>query len=121
MDTRFERIVASGGATRNSFWLQNKADVSGMEVEVSEIQDTSPLGAAMLAGVALGVWRDLDEAADRVKGTTRIYYPNPAVTARDEPLFGIYRSLAPVLHPANHALAEWRSGGAVGLSDCGGL
>jgi xylulokinase len=121
MDTRFERIVASGGATRNSFWLQNKADVSGMEVEVSEIQDTSPLGAAMLAGVALGVWRDLDEAADRVKGTTRIYYPNPAVTARYEPLFGIYRSLAPVLHPANHALAEWRSGGAVGLSDCGGL
>ena len=57
----------------------------------------------------------------RVKGTTRIYYPNPAVTARYEPLFGIYRSLAPVLHPANHALAEWRSGGAVGLSDCGGL
>ncbi|MCF7673897.1 MAG: hypothetical protein K9M97_01025 [Akkermansiaceae bacterium] len=108
MDTRFERIVASGGATRNSFWLQNKADVSGMAVEVSETQDTSPLGAAMLAGVALGIWRDLDEAAERVKGSTRIYHPNPTLTARYEPLFEIYRSLAPALRPANHALAAWR-------------
>jgi xylulokinase len=111
MDTRFQRIVASGGATRNSFWLQNKADISGMDVEVSEIQDTSPLGAAMLAGVALGIWRDLDEAAERVKGFTHIYHPNTAVTARYEPLFEIYRSLAPVLRPANHALAEWRTAG----------
>jgi sugar (pentulose or hexulose) kinase len=79
-----------------------------MEVEVSEIQDTSPLGAAMLAGVALGVWHDLDEAAERVKGTTRIYHPDTAITARYEPLFEIYRSLAPALHSANHALAEWR-------------
>ena len=110
MATRFQRIVASGGATRNAFWLQNKADVSGMEVEVSEIQDTSPLGAAMLAGVALGVWRDLDEAAARVKGSTRSYHPNAAVTARYAPLFEIYRSLAPALRPANHALAEWRTG-----------
>jgi xylulokinase len=108
MDTRFGRIVASGGATRNSFWLQNKADVSGLAVEVSEIQDTSPLGAAMLAGVALGIWRDLDEAAERVKGATRIYHPNPALTARYEPLFEIYRSLAPALRPANNALAAWR-------------
>jgi xylulokinase len=108
MDTRFGRIVASGGATRSSFWLQNKADVSGLAVEVSEIQDTSPLGAAMLAGVALGIWRDLDEAAERVKGATRIYHPNPALTARYEPLFEIYRSLAPALRPANNALAAWR-------------
>jgi xylulokinase len=112
MDTRFQRIVASGGATRNSFWLQNKADVAGMEVEVSEIQDASPLGAAMLAGVTLGVWRDLDDAAERVKGSTRIYRPNPAATARYEPLFEIYRSLAPALRPANHALAEWRGAGS---------
>ena len=111
MSTRFERIVASGGATRSAFWLQNKADVSGMEVEVSDIQDTSPLGAAMLAGVTLGVWHDLDEAAERVKGATRIFRPDAAVTARYEPLFEVYRSLAPALRPANHALAAWREAG----------
>jgi xylulokinase len=111
MGTRFERIVASGGATRNDFWLQNKADIAGMDVEVSDIQDTSPLGAAMLAGVALGIWRDLDDAADHVKSSTRTFHPNAALTARYEPLFEVYRSLAPVLSPSNHALAEWRDAG----------
>jgi xylulokinase len=108
MNTRFDRIIASGGATRNAFWLQNKADISGMEVEVSEIQDTSPLGAAMLAGVALGLWRDLDEAADSVKGTTQVFRPDPARHARYQPLSELYQSLAPALRPANHALAAWR-------------
>jgi xylulokinase len=111
MGTRFARVVASGGATRNAFWLQNKADIAGMDVEVSDIQDTSPLGAAMLAGVALGIWHDLDDAAARVKGSTRIFHPNPALTARYEPLFEVYRALAPALSPANHALAEWRDAG----------
>jgi xylulokinase len=108
MCTRFERIVASGGATRNAFWLQNKADISGMDVEVSEVQDTSPLGAALLAGVALGVWRDLDEAVERVKGSTRTFHPDAARHARYKPLSDIYQSLAPALSPANHALADWR-------------
>jgi xylulokinase len=108
LGTRFDRIVASGGATRNAFWLQNKADISGTPVEVSEVQDTSPLGAALLAGVALGLWRDLDEAAERVKGSTRFYQPNPALTTRYKPLFETYCSLAPALRLANQALADWR-------------
>lgn len=105
---RFGRIVASGGATRNAFWLQNKADIAGADVETSEVQDTSPLGAALLAGVALGVWPDLDEAVERVKGATRVFHPDPARHARYRPLAEIYQSLAPSLRPANHALAEWR-------------
>ena len=108
MDTRFERIVASGGATRNAFWLQNKADISGMDVEVSEIQDTSPLGAALLAGVALGVWSGLDEAVERVKGASCVFHPDAARHARYQPLSDLYQSLAPALRPANHALADWR-------------
>jgi xylulokinase len=110
MNTRFERIVASGGATRNAFWLQNKADIAGMAVEVSEVEDTSPLGAALLAGVALGVWPSLDEAVERVKGSTRVFHPNPSHHARYRPLSEIYQSLAPILKPANHALADWRTG-----------
>ena len=108
MGTRFERIVASGGATRNAFWLQNKADISGMEVEVSEVQDSSPLGAALLAGVTLGVWPDLDTAVERVKGTTRVFHPDAKSHVRYRPLSDIYQSLALALQLANHALADWR-------------
>lgn len=110
MNTRFQRIVASGGATRNAFWLQNKADISGMEVEVSETEDTSPLGAAMLAGVTLGLWRDLDDAVERIKGSTRIFRPDASRHERYRPLSETYQSLAPALRPANNALADWRTG-----------
>ncbi|MDX9866979.1 MAG: FGGY family carbohydrate kinase [Kiritimatiellia bacterium] len=108
LGTRFERIVASGGATRNAFWLQNKADVSGLTVEASEIRDSSPLGAALLAGTALGLWSDLDAAAARVRGAVRCFTPDAARHARYREMGAIYRSLAPALRPANHALAAWR-------------
>ena len=108
MQTRFERIIASGGATRNAFWLQNKADISGIDVEVSAIQDTSPLGAAMLAGVATGFWCDLDSAVERVKGQTRVFHPNETNHARYEALINVYQGLATTLKPVYTALADWK-------------
>ena len=108
MQTRFERIVVSGGATQNAFWMQNKADISGADVEVSEIQDTSPLGAALLAGVAVGMWPDIDAAVEQVKGDTRVYHPDPESHARYRPLVEVYQGLAPALRPAHAALAAWR-------------
>lgn len=108
MHTRFERIIASGGATRNAFWLQNKADISGIAVEVSTIQDTSPLGAALLAGVATGFWSDLDAAVERVKGDTRVFHPDEKNHVRYEPLTTVYQGLATALKPVYAALAEWR-------------
>ena len=110
MQTRFGRIVVSGGATQNTFWMQNKADISGMDVEVSAIQDTSPLGAAILAGVAAGVWPDIDAAVGRVKGDTRVFHPCPENHKRYQPLVEVYQGLAAALHPAHAALAAWREG-----------
>ena len=108
MQTRFGRIVVAGGATQNAFWMQNKADVSGMDVEVSEIQDTSPLGAAILAGVAVGVWADIDAAAEQMKGDTKVFHPCPEDHQRYQPLVEAYQGLAANLRPAYSALAAWR-------------
>lgn len=108
MHTRFDRIIASGGATRNAFWLQNKADISGLDVEVSTIQDTSPLGAAILAGVATGFWSDLDGAIERIKGETRVFHPQEATHARYRGLTEVYQGLATLLKPAYRALADWK-------------
>jgi sugar (pentulose or hexulose) kinase len=88
--------------------LQNKADISGIDVEVSAIQDTSPLGAAMLAGVSTGFWSDLDSAVERVKGDTRVFHPDEKSHARYEPLSTVYQGLATTLKPVYAALAEWR-------------
>ncbi len=61
-----EKITAIGGATRNEFWMQNKADISGCPVITLEIEETTALGAAMLAGVGFGVYKNLAKAAQRV-------------------------------------------------------
>jgi gluconokinase len=61
------QIVASGGALLHSpCWLQIMADTLGRPVAVSEVQEASGRGAALLALEALGVLQDLSEAPDFV-------------------------------------------------------
>ncbi len=52
-------ITTIGGATRNEFWMQNKADVSGCVIETPEIEEATALGAAMLAGIGVGIYKNL--------------------------------------------------------------
>jgi len=56
--TPIEKLVAVGGGTRLSSWLQIKADVSGVPVEVLPQREATLLGAAMLAGRATGLASD---------------------------------------------------------------
>ncbi|MDY0170840.1 MAG: FGGY family carbohydrate kinase [Thermoguttaceae bacterium] len=64
--TRFDRFLAVGGAVRNELWMQNKADVLGRPIEVAAVDEASPLGAAILAGIGVGLYRDEEEAFERV-------------------------------------------------------
>lgn len=51
-------LRADGGASANGFLMQLQADLLGCPVEVSAEAETTALGAAALAGLALGVWPD---------------------------------------------------------------
>ncbi len=52
-------LRADGGATKNSFLMQFQADILDVPVTRSAHADSSALGAAMMAGLTVGVWRDL--------------------------------------------------------------
>ena len=68
------QIVASGGALLHSpSWLQIMADTLGRPVAVSEVQEASGRGAALLALEALDILKDLSEAPDFVGP---IFHPN---------------------------------------------
>ena len=54
-------LLADGGASRSDFLMQLQADVIGRPVVRNNAADISALGAAYLAGLALGHWRSLDE------------------------------------------------------------
>ncbi len=56
--------IGEGGA-RSALWRQIQADVFGQPVRLMETEDASAAGAALIAGVGVGVWRDFEEACGR--------------------------------------------------------
>jgi glycerol kinase len=54
-------VRVDGGAAANDFLLQTLANVLGQPVERPEAIQASALGAAFLAGIAVGVWANIDE------------------------------------------------------------
>jgi glycerol kinase len=57
----FERLRVDGGASVNDWLMQFQSDIIGVPVERPEIVESTALGAAGLAGIAAGVWRDSEE------------------------------------------------------------
>lgn len=58
-----QKMRADGGAAANRFLLQFQADLLGAAVERPKFLETTALGAAYLAGLSVGVWRDQKELA----------------------------------------------------------
>jgi len=54
-------IKVDGGASRNSFLMQFQADITNTEVIRCQTLETTALGVAFLAGLAVGTWKDKDE------------------------------------------------------------
>ena len=54
-------LRVDGGMTGNPTFVQALADATQRPVEVSPVREATTLGAAFLAGLAIGTWADLDE------------------------------------------------------------
>ncbi len=101
-----QRIIATGGATRNTFWLQNKADVTGMPIEVPTVHEATPLGAAMLAGLGTGVYKNDAEAVASVRKSSVLYQPDMKLHAMyDEYYKAIYCKLQDALAEINREIS----------------
>lgn len=66
---KLEYLSVDGGASQNEFIMQFQADLLGIPVVLSENVETTALGAAYLAGLAVGYWEDLEDLEqNRVPG-----------------------------------------------------
>jgi glycerol kinase len=92
----FDRLRVDGGASVNDWLMQFQADVIGAPVERPEIVETTSLGAAGLAGIASGVWKDFDEFKSVGRYTT--FSPAIADSARTELVAGWTRAIGAALH-----------------------
>jgi len=59
--TRVKYIRADGGASANSLLMQFQSDILGTIVERPQVIETTALGAAYMAGLAIGYWENTDE------------------------------------------------------------
>lgn len=67
---------AMGGSANSLLWTQIKADVTGKTIQVPASDTATTLGAALLAGVGCGVYRDYEEAVNRTIRITRVQKPD---------------------------------------------
>ncbi len=99
-----DRLVAVGGATRNTFWMQNKADILGLPIDVPQVEEATPLGAAILAGIGIGLYRNEQDAFERVYKLGKTYLPDPKSAPLYKECYQIYQQLYPALAPISHQL-----------------
>lgn len=86
-----DALRAVGGGSRSPLWLSLQADVYGRPIRRTQVDEGPAYGAALLGGVAAGVFADAGEAVERVR--------------RYDELHGVFASLYPATREKMHALA----------------
>ncbi len=80
---KLQSLKVDGGAVANNFLMQFQADILSTTVERPEITESTALGAAYLAGLAIGFWKDKKEINDNCN-IERKFYPNMNDEKRDK-------------------------------------
>jgi glycerol kinase len=85
-------LRVDGGAAANDLLLQLQADILGVPVERPVVAETTALGAAYLAGLAVGYWQGLDDVASNW-ALDRRFEPSMAADRRESMLHGWHRAV----------------------------
>lgn len=84
---RLSELKVDGGASRNGFLMQFQADMLNRRVLRPATSETTAMGAAFLAGLATGVWENLDEIRSQRNSST-VYEPEMEAEKREKLLRG---------------------------------
>ncbi len=100
-------IRVIGGSTQNELFLRIKASVQGRALTVINQPEATGLGAALLAGIAAGLWPDLAAAHSEIEQERREVLPDPEWVAQYGELYEtVHRRLYSILRPVNHDLSR---------------
>jgi glycerol kinase len=89
-------LRADGGATANRYLMQFQADILGKPVRRAKVAETTAMGAAMLAGLAVGVWKTPQQLHAIIKRGD-LFTPKMRAPEREKLLAGWHESVARVL------------------------
>lgn len=103
---KITQVRASGGGTKSPLWRQILASVLDVELVTVNSAEGGAYGAALLAGVAGGTWKDVPTACNACIKITGSTSPNPRQVETYAKVYTIYRDLYPVLKNKFAALSE---------------
>lgn len=101
-----DEIRALGGGARSRLWKQMEADIVQRPVLTTSNEEAATLGAAILAGKAIGLYSSVEEAAERMVQIKERFEPNESNRSTYDDVFGTYVRLYDALCP----LFEMRQG-----------
>ncbi|WP_034922819.1 glycerol kinase [Erythrobacter sp. SD-21] len=87
-------LKIDGGMSANEWMAQDLADILDLEVERPDFVETTALGAAICASVGAGIYASLEEAAQAMRGETRVFTPDMAEEVRKDRLARYARALS---------------------------
>lgn len=101
-------VRAIGGGARIERLVRDKAALLGHEVQIADVDEATTLGAAALAGVGSGVFRDVEEASTSMAPSWRSVRPDTTAQVRlragyDE----VYKHVYPSLAPLHRRIEAW--------------
>jgi len=97
-------VIATGGGARNALWLDIKASILGLPIEVPEVTEATALGAALLAGIGCGLYRDADDALARTLRIARRVEPNGSLSRVYEDAYPAYCAVSEALRRADEEI-----------------
>lgn len=101
-----ETVIAAGGGTDSAVWRQILADVLGLPLQKSPITEQAPVGAALLAGIGTGVYRNYEEAGALTARYGAATEPVAERRALYDALYEEFKALYPKLRDDFHTLGN---------------
>lgn len=92
---KINELRMGGAAARNSIWNQIISDVLGKPISITGNSQTEVLGAAVLAGVGIGVFTDYPSVLETIVSIKRVFTPEPMAHEAYSNLFKVYKDIYP--------------------------
>jgi xylulokinase len=95
----YEMLHATGGGAHSKVWMQMKADALGIPVATLESDEAGTVGSAMLTGIVVGCFQDLEDAKEHMVKIKSYYYPREEQHQMYQELYKKYRGLYEAVRP----------------------
>ncbi|MCK5130511.1 MAG: hypothetical protein KAQ68_11700 [Clostridiales bacterium] len=92
-----DRLTICGGGSRSPMALQIRADLFDMPVDVLEVEEAGTLGAAIMAGTACGLYKDIQDGVDHLVRIKKTFYPNDKNSAIYKAQYEKYQRVYPCI------------------------